>query len=280
MDHTDWRARQDSARVDVDGHRFDLAYAEFGTGEPVTLFLHGIPTWGFLFGEVHDAAGHAVVPDFPGYGYTEHVGAGGYDRSIRTMAAATEALLDHLGQDAAQIVAHDLGGGAALRLAVNTDRVDRLVLSNAACYDSWPVEFIHGLGLPDESSEWTRADVEERLDFAFGSGVYGDAEDYTTFIEGMKAPFLDPDHAVTRLSRNAVATNTNHTTELTPQLPDVTVPTLLLWGGEDVLQGTEWADRLATDVPETDKRYLDRAYHWVMADRPDAYRAALSDFLG
>jgi len=280
MNHTDWRDHQDSVRIEADGHTFDLAYAEFGEGGAPTLFLHGIPTWGFLFREVHEAVDHALVPDMPGYGYTEHHGEGGHDRSIRTMAAAMEALLDELGHDSVAVVGHDLGGAAALRLAVHTDLVDRLVLSNAACYDSWPVEFIHGLGLPAESREWTREDVEEKLDFAFAGGVYGDAEDYATFIEGMKAPFLDPDHPVTRLSRNAIATNTNHTTELTPHLPAIDVPTLLLWGGEDILQPTEWADRLAEDLQDTEKHYLDEAYHWVMADRPRAYREALGDFLG
>ena len=278
MDHTDWRDHQDTARIEADGHTFDLAYAEFGEGDP-TLFLHGIPTWGFLFREVHEAVDHAIVPDLPGYGYTEHLGEGGHDRSIRTMAAAAEALIDELGYDSVDVVGHDLGGGAALRLAVYTDLVDSLVLSNAACYDSWPVEFIHGLGLPGESREWTRDDVAEKLDFAFG-GVYGDAEDYVTFIEGMKAPFLDPDHDLARLSRNAVATNTNHTEELTPHLPEIEARTLLMWGGDDILQPTKWADRLAQDIPDTEEHHLDEAYHWVMADRPAAYREGHAEILG
>jgi pimeloyl-ACP methyl ester carboxylesterase len=280
MDHTEWRDRQDTVRLDIDGRTFDVACAEFDEGGDPTLFLHGIPTWSFLFRDVFEAVDHAIVPDFPGYGYTEHVGEGGYDRSIRVMEATARALVDELGHDEVDVVAHDLGGGAALRLAVNTDLVDRLVLSNAACYDSWPVEFIHGLGLPGESSEWTRDDVAEKLDFAFRGGVYGDPEDHAAFVDGMKAPFLDPAHEVTRLSRDAVSTNTNHTTAITPDLPDLDAETLLLWGGEDVLQSPEWADRLAEDLPTAEKRYLDEAYHWVMADRPDAYRDALADFLG
>jgi haloalkane dehalogenase len=279
MDHTDWRDQQESARLDVDGHTFDVAYAEFGESDHPTLFLHGIPTWSFLFREVYDAVDHAILPDFPGYGYTDHRGEGGHDRSVRVMAETAETLVAELGFDSVDVVAHDLGGGAALRLAVSTDLVERLVLSNAICYDSWPVEFIHGLGEPGASRDWTREDVDEKLDFAFGNGVYGDPGDYTAFIEGMKAPFLDPDHAVTRLSRNAVATNTNHTTELTPHLPSLDVPTLLLWGADDVLQGTQWADRLAGDLPDAQTRYLDEAYHWVMADRPDAYREELAAFL-
>lgn len=277
MDHDEWRDHQEALHVGVRRHEFDLACAEFGDGEPVTLFLHGIPTWGFLFREVYEAVDHAIVPDLPGYGYTEHVGDGGYDRSVRVMEETAEALLDALGHERVQVVGHDLGGSAALRLAVHTDRVDRLVLSNGGCYDSWPVEFIHEQGLPAEARGWTRNDVEERLDFAFGSGTYDD--DNEAFVEGMKAPFLDPDHDLRRLSRNAVSTNTNHTLEISHRLGDVGAPTLLLWGGEDVLQPTDWADRLAEDISDAETQYLDRAYHWVMQDRPHAYREALGGFL-
>lgn len=280
MDHTEWRNHQEKVHVEIDGHEFNLAYTEFGDGEQATLFLHGIPTWGFLFHEVHDAVDHAIIPDMPGYGYTEHRGEGGYDRSIRTMEAAVLSLLDELDHETVNVVGHDLGGGAALRLAINTDVVDRLVLSNAACYDAWPVEFIHSLGLPAASRDWTREDAAEKAGYAISSSIYGDEADHMGFIEGMKAPFLSPDHEPARLSRNAIATNTNHTLELSPTLGTVDAPTLLLWGGEDILVGTEWADRLAEEFSDVDKRYLDRAYHWVMADRPTAYQEALADFLG
>lgn len=278
MDHDEWRTRQTTVRIGVDRHEFDLAVAEFGTGSPATLFLHGIPTWGYLFREVYDAADHAIVPDFPGYGYTEHVGRGGYNRSVRVMEETAIALLDAFNVASANVVGHDLGGSAALRLAVHTDRVDRLVLSNVGCYDSWPVEFIHNQGLPSDARDWTRNDVEEKLDFVFGSGTYDD--DNAAFVAGMKAPFLDPDHDLTRLSRNAVSTNTNHTLEISAELDEIDAPTLLLWGGEDILQSTAWADRLAEDIPTTETTYLDRAYHWVMQDRPGAYRDALAEFLG
>lgn len=278
MDHTEWQAEQTTVRITVDTHEFDLAVAEFGDGADVTVFLHGIPTWGFLFADVYDAVDHALIPDFPGYGYTRHIGRGGYNRSVRVMEETTIALLDELGYASANIVGHDLGGSAALRLAVHTDRVDRLVLSNVGCYDSWPVEFIHNQGLPENAREWDRDDVAEKLDFAFGSGTYTD--DNEQFVEGMKAPFLDPEHSVTRLARNAVSTNTNHTLEISHRLDEIDAKTLLLWGGEDILQSTEWADRLAADIPTVETDYLDRAYHWVMHDRPTAYRDSVAAFIG
>ncbi len=279
MDHADWRRRQDTVEIVVDGRRFECAYVEEGSGEPVTIFLHGIPTWSFLFRDVIDTVEHAIVPDLPGYGYTNPVKPGGYDRSVRVMEQATRNLLDALDVETAQIVGHDLGGSAALRVAVHTERVERLVLSNAACYDSWPVEFIHEQGLPANARDWTREDVEEKLSTVFATGTYDEDRATDTFIDGMLAPFLDPDTPVTRLARNAVSTNTNHTTALTPYLDEITAPTLLLWGADDVLQPTAWADRLVDDIPTAQPEYLADAYHWVMQDRPAAYADAIGKFL-
>ncbi|MFC7228326.1 alpha/beta hydrolase [Salinirubellus salinus] len=278
MTHTDWVAEQDSVHVETTFHEFEIAYREEGTGDSVTLFIHGIPTWGYLFREVYTAADHAVIPDLAGYGYTEHVGEGGYDRSLRLQEELLEGFLDELGHDSVQIVAHDIGGGAALRLAAHSpERVERLVLSNVACYDNWPVPFIHGLGQPDEARERTDEDVDAKLQFAFGEGTVG--EDNAEFVAGMKAPFLDRDREPQALARNAISTNTNHTLEVAHSIPHIDVPTLLLWGGDDVLISTEWANRLAGDLPNVETEYLDSAYHWVMQDRPDAYREALEQFL-
>lgn len=279
MDHNEWRGAQSTTEIQVDGHLFECTFLEDGEETPVTLFLHGIPTWSFLFRDVYDAVGHALIPDLPGYGYTQPADAGGYDRSVRVMEQAAIALLDDRGCDTAQVVGHDLGGSAALRLAVNTDRVERLVLSNAGCYDSWPVEFIHEQGLPAPARDWTRETLEDKLTPIFSSGTYDDARATDQFVEGMLAPFLDPAHPVTRLARNAVSTNTNHTLELTPHLGKIDAPTWLLWGGDDILQSTEWADRLYDDIPTAQREYLDEAFHWVMQDRPTAYAAALDRFL-
>jgi len=95
----------------------------------------------------------------------------------------------------------------------------------------------------------------------------------------MKAPFPERDCGPRALARNAVSTNTNHTLEVAHLISDVDVPTLLLWGGDDVLVSTEWADRIAADLPNAEQEYLDDAYHWVMQNRPEAYRTALEGFL-
>lgn len=280
MNHETWREAQSASRVETRHHAFDIAYHEGGDveGDSIpTLFIHGIPTWGFLFRNVCGAAGHHLVPDLVGYGYTQHVGSGGYDRSIRVQERVLRSLLDSLGYDRVQVVAHDIGGGVALRLACHTDLVERLVLSNGVCYDAWPTEFINDLANPYAAREWDRSDVESILDKDFAAGTYDPADATEEFVEGMKAPYLERNRPYVALSRNASATNPNHTMEL--DLSAVDAPTMLLWGEDDGEIGTGWAERLADDIPVEESIYLSEANHWVMQDRPDAYREALAGFL-
>jgi pimeloyl-ACP methyl ester carboxylesterase len=280
MDHETWREAQSTVRVETRHHAFDVAYYEDGDvdgGSTPTLFLHGIPTWGFLFRNVCGATDHHLVPDLVGYGCTQHVGPGGYDRSIRVQERVVRSLLDSLGYDRVQVVAHDIGGGVALRLACHTDLVERLVLSNGICYDAWPTEFINDLANPYAAREWGRSDVESILDKDFAAGTYDPSDATEEFVEGMKAPYLERDRSYVALSRNASATNPNHTMEL--DLAEVTAPTMLLWGEDDAEIGPQWADRLADDLPVEETVFLSEAKHWVMQDRPEAYREALSEFL-
>ncbi|MEE6210467.1 alpha/beta hydrolase [Salarchaeum sp. III] len=280
MNHEEYRARQDTVTVDVDGHSVEVAYYEDGPadGEPL-VFVHGIPTWGFLWREIAPEFTddyRVIVPDLAGYGSSEQTD--GFDRSIRAQEQVIEGLVDELDiRTPLNLVSHDIGGGVASRYAAHhPGAVSKFVVSNAVCYDSWPVEFINDLGLP-KTAELPFDELEENLDFAFAGGVHGDESEHAEFIEGMKAPWMNEDGRQS-LARCAVATNTNHTTEL--DYSDITADTLCLWGGDDILQPVSYAERLAGDVSgESEVVTLDDAYHWVMEDRPKAYTAELRAFL-
>ncbi len=262
--------------VSVDGHNLSMAYRDRGEGDAV-VFLHGIPTWSFLWRRVTpplESEFRTVVPDLLGYGTSAR--RDGFDRSIRAQEAALSDLVDALSLETVSIVAHDIGGGVALRYAShNPEQVEKLVLSNAVCYDSWPVQFISDLGLP-KTAEMDPEELEAKLDGAFVKGLHGDEDDVDrSFVEGIKAPWLAEDGR-TALARAAVATNTNHTTEIDYDAIDADV--LCLWGEDDVMQPVEYGERLAEDLGGEVERLSD-AYHWVVEDRPDAYREACRAFL-
>ena len=299
--HDEWSSEQSDATVTVDGHDLSVAFfdseghgpSESRTGsdqpadegesevdtandDPPIVFLHGIPTWSYLWRDVAPAVAEAtdrrvIVPDMLGYGNSAM--HDGFDRSVRAQELMLEELLDELEIDEFAAVAHDIGGGAAVRYAAHQPGdVTDLVMANAVCYDSWPVEFISNLGLPD-TAEQDPEEFQAMLEGAFRQGLYGEEVD-ETFVEGIAAPWAD-ERGQMSLCRNAVATNTSHTTEI--DYDDIEADLLCLWGAEDVMQPLEYGRRLAEDVGG-DVIELD-AYHWVVEDRPERFAEAVSQFV-
>jgi haloalkane dehalogenase len=276
MNHDEWAAAQDETTVTVDGHELSVAYHDEGEGgdEPPVVFLHGIPTWSFLWREIVPpiAEDHrTIAPDLVGYGNSAM--HDGFDRSIRAQEQLLDDLISQLDVERVSLVGHDIGGGVALRYAAhNPNRVENLVCSNAVCYDSWPVQFISDFGLPD-TTETPIDDLEEQVSSAFRLGAYGDPDE--EFVEGLSAPWLT-EEGRTSLARCAVATNTNHTTEL--DYGAIEADVCCLWGSEDSFQAIEYGERLAEETGG-EVVALDEAYHWVVEDRTEAYVDELQDFL-
>jgi pimeloyl-ACP methyl ester carboxylesterase len=273
--YDEWSAAQETATVTVDDHDLEVAYRDEGSGDPV-VFLHGIPTNSYLFHAQIDAVAaerRVIAADMVGYGNSSM--RDGFDRSIRAQEVAIRGLVDELGLGAIDFVGHDLGGGVGLRYAARTpDAIEKLVLSNSVAYDSWPIQIITDLGLPESARENSVEDIQGMLDGLFRQTLLGEDHD-EAFIEAMKAPWAS-EEGVVSVVRNASATNTSHTTEVDPR--DVTADTLLLWGTEDEFQPIEWAERLEEDIDSCELVGLE-ANHWVPEDRREAFREPLVEFL-
>jgi haloalkane dehalogenase len=114
-----------------------LARIDEGDGPPV-VFLHGEPTWSFLWRKVIppvlDAGYRCIAPDLPGFGRSDkptEVDWYTYDRHTEAMAA----LVRDLDLRGATLVVHDWGGPIGLRLAVEqAERFDRLVILDTGLF--------------------------------------------------------------------------------------------------------------------------------------------------
>jgi haloalkane dehalogenase len=114
-----------------------LAHLDEGAGRPV-LFLHGEPTWSFLWRKVIppvcDAGFRCIAPDLPGFGRSDKpmdLAWYSYDRHVASVAP----LLDELDLRDATVVVHDWGGPIGLRLAVeHPDRIARMVILDTGLF--------------------------------------------------------------------------------------------------------------------------------------------------
>src|ERR687891_2394333 len=145
----DWRVFQSMQKVVELGEHF-VSYVDEGKGSPIVL-LHGIPTWGYLWHGLipKSAKTHRVLaPDLIGFGYSDK--SDRFDRSIARQAELINDWMDTIAVQRAHIVAHDIGGGVALRLAtLFPKRVMSLCVMNTVCYDSWPIEAMLQFGHPE-----------------------------------------------------------------------------------------------------------------------------------
>jgi haloalkane dehalogenase len=114
-----------------------LGRVDEGQGQPV-VFLHGEPTWSFLWRKVIppvlEAGYRCIAPDLPGFGRSDKptdIEWYTYDRHT----AAMTALVEDLDVRGATLVVHDWGGPIGLRLAVEqADRIERIVILDTGLF--------------------------------------------------------------------------------------------------------------------------------------------------
>lgn len=276
-----WREFQALQLVTEVGERF-VSYVDQGGPHPAgsdpVILLHGIPTWGFLWRDILPSIANkrrVLAPDLLGFGFSDRRDC--FDRSIDRQANMIDSWMQKLQIDRAAIVAHDIGGGVALRLAtLFPHRVSRLCVMNTVCYDSWPIELMLQFGHPEAQRKVSASKAMVALRGALKSGFATSPGDER--MNGLLAPYRTE---VGKLSliRNAAALNTNLTTEITHLLPTIVAPTLILWGEDDTFQLIKYGERLAADIPGSQLIRIAGARHFAMIDQPESVCQHLLAFL-
>ena len=269
----------------------DLAYLDTGEGPPV-LLLHGCPFSSFIWRRIIPLLSprfRCVAPDLLGLGDTET--PDGADWTLPAQVRAVLGLLDHLGLAQVAVVGHDHGGAVAQLIAArHPDRVTALVLADAEAYDNWPsateLPFVRATQLPVLGRlllwAWSRR-VLFRWALASGKAVHDRAALTDDLVDGYIAANLADAHrrAKTRrfLAVQLDPANQRHTADAAGELTRITAPTLVVWGGQDVHFGPEWAHRLHRDIPGARLEILPGAGHLLMEEQPGRLSALLTEFL-
>jgi haloalkane dehalogenase len=116
-----------------------IAYEDDGSPDaPPVWFMHGEPTWSFLWRKVippvRDAGFRCIAPDLPGFGRSDKptdIDWYTYDRHVEVMGG----LLEELDLRDVTMVVHDWGGPIGLRLGVeHPDRIGRFVIMDTGLF--------------------------------------------------------------------------------------------------------------------------------------------------
>lgn len=268
---------------DIDGSR--VHYIDEGTG-PTLLFLHGNPTWSFLYRNIvldlRDSF-RCIALDYPGFGLSS--ARDGYDYTAEAHAHAVERFVTELDLHDVTLMGQDWGGPIGLTVATRQpERFNGFILGNTW---AWPLNGIFHFELfgrvmgSTVGKLWIRnANAFVNMMIPLGTATRLSAE----VMGAYRGPFADPDaRRSTWEFPKELLRSQPFMQRLEDELPKVTqLPTLLLWGGGDfALRKRVELPRLEGLFPNHETVVLEGARHFFQEDKPgDAARAIRRWFTG
>jgi pimeloyl-ACP methyl ester carboxylesterase len=254
-----------------------VRWLECGEGSPVVL-VHGIPTSPRLWRHVAPRVeGRCLAVEMLGYGTSIPDGAG-RDLGLAAQARRLLRWLDALGLDAPVLVGHDLGGGVAQIAAAHApDRFAGLVLTNAVCYDSWPIPSVKAMR---QGASVLRHLPEVALYPTFVQLLHRGHDDRVRALESIGVhwqPYVA--HGAARsLMRQVSALDVRDTLAVADRLPGLGLPARVVWGAADQFQKVAYGRRLAAALG-TELQAIRGGKHFTPEDHPDAVAASVNDLL-
>lgn len=257
------------------------SYLTGGEGPPV-LFLHGIPgsahTWEGVATRLADRH-RVVVPDLRGFGHSDPPEA---DYYMADQARAIADLLASLDIDSFALVAHDFGGPVGLTLMRHYPdlAVDRLVLSSTNTFtDTYVPPPLRTASIPILNTVvfWLMVGNRFGHRMLYRSAVR-DKERFpwNRYRRHLTRSGMAMTRRIFQRSLADLDANYGHVERM---LPEISVPTLVLWGEGDPFFSTDVAERTRAAIPDADLLVFERTGHFVPEERETDVAAAISEFL-
>jgi 3-oxoadipate enol-lactonase len=247
-----------------------------GEGPPVVLIHAGIADSRMWEPQLESfSRSHKVVRvDLPGFGRSPIE-----TEPISYRSAVAEAM-DATGVERATLVGTSLGGRTALEFALDfPQRATALVLVGAGIDDHQWSEEVEAFG-EEEEAAFVRGDFDAAVKANLDLWLAGPQRT----LDEIPKPIRD---LVAEMQLQAFL-NTEGLTELradrldppaSRRLGEVSVPTLVITGDEDVRDILQIADRLAREIPGAERARIAGAAHLPSLERPEEFDGIVLGFL-
>lgn len=248
-----------------------VRYLEMGAGPPLLLvhgFLVSHREWRPL---LPDLSKHfrCIAVDLPGFGQSDRPNPDVYDYRRETYVDTLVALLDDLGIDDFHVAGHSMGGGIALMLAArHAHRVTRLSLLSPMCLP-FPLTLSGKLALIPVLGPAAFRLLYRRGIFRhyFLRDVYNGRQLVPEFvIDGYYHGFTTSEG---RLAAYACLRQSLRFESVQAALPKVTMPTRVLWGGEDRVIALSTSVGLMKALPSASLQVFSGGCHAFHEQFPD-----------
>ncbi len=256
-----------------------LSYLDEGSG-PTVLLVHGTPSWSFEWRGVVSAlaSDHRVVaPDHLNFGLSDTAPGAGLAPADHTRRL--RALVEALDLRDITLVVHDFGGPIALPLALDTDRVARVVVLNSWM---WPSDGDRGIARIDRfvRSALGRF-LYRRLGFSARvilPSAFGDKRRLTRAVHRQYLGPLGTPAAregTWALACALKGADADYAALWARRAELARLPMTLVWGARDPVLTAAHRDRWTTAFPAMRVVTVDDAGHFVAEERPDAVADAV-----
>ena len=267
--------------LDMAGVRYH--YLDMPGTEPAVFMVHGFAssthTWEETAPRINAAGRRVVALDLKGFGWSDKPLPDAYDPV--TLTRETDAFLSALGLDRVAYVGNSLGGAIGWLLALaNPSRVDRLILIDAAAYRLKTPHVVSLGRLPGAAAaarlffgRWAVRAVMKQVYFHHDRITEDRVAAYAARLRG----------------RNALAVQAAVGAALTEdvfagpsaRIPEITAPTLIIWGRDDAWIPLETVGRrLAADIPKSELVVIPECGHVPQEEAPEIVAEAILEFLG
>jgi len=249
-------------------------YESTGDGDPL-LLIAGFACDHTIWSPVVRALAsnyRVVVFDNRGVGQSAAAEAPG---SVAQMAQDAAGLLDALGLSRAHVAGHSMGGLIAQELALaRPEQVQTLMLlSSCARVDERARAIIQFWGeLPRLVDPATAARFV--LPWIYTSAFFATTGAVEKLIALIVADPFPPSAQVIQGQSQAISA-----ADTLDRLADISCPTLVLVGNEDVLLPVPFAEQLARGICGAELVVREKAGHGLLIESPDAVATTLLDFL-
>jgi pimeloyl-ACP methyl ester carboxylesterase len=242
--------------------------------------VHGTPwsSWTWRRTAAHLAQRFTVyVFDLLGFGASEQ--RAGQDVSLAAHGRRLAALLEAWGLERPAVVAHDIGGAAALRAHLIHGRpLQSLVLVDVVALAPWGSPFYHLVGEHETVFAQLPDVIHEGVMRAYVGTAQARPLDRAT-EDALIAPWLGAE-GKPAFYRQIAQGDERDTDAFEPLLGNVEAPTLVVWGEADPWLPVDVGRDLAARIPGARFELIAGAGHLVQEDAPDELAQLLDEHLG
>jgi pimeloyl-ACP methyl ester carboxylesterase len=236
----------------------EISYIDIGTG-PAALFVHGVASNAYLWRHVIGAlAGQrrCIALDLPLHGRSPVTAE--QDLSLAALAAGLDDFCETLGLTGIDLVANDTGGAIAQIFAArHPHRLATLTLTNCETADNLPPDAFKPMielaatGNLAPSAVAMFSDLDTAAQVSFGSAYEHLDRVDRDVIRSYLEPCVGTMERARQFERLLISLDAADLQAVTPQLRELTVPTLVVWGTDDAFFDVSWAYWLRDTIPGT-----------------------------